>query len=164
MSEAGRSVQVNTRIVSAFDLWFPHNEHQRVLWPTTVRLSEEYFASLVRHAVPLDNRAVAALSGSALCLDIYAWLAQRLHRVPAPRPQAISWTALREQFGAGYGRLDHFRTYFREPLRAVLTVYPEASVDIGAAGLVLHHSPPPVLRRFVAGASLKPKGAGKPCG
>ena len=164
VSEAGRSVQINTRIVSAFDLWFPRDEHQRVLWPTTVRLSDEYFASLVRHAVPLDNRAVAALSGSALCLDIYAWLAQRLHRVPAGRPQTIPWAVLKEQFGVWYGRLDHFRTYFRAPLKAVLAVYPEARLDIGMAGLVLHHSPPPVLRRFVVGASLKPKGAGKPCG
>ena len=135
-----------------------------MLWPTTVRLSDEYFTSLVRHAVPLDNRAVAALSGSALCLDIYAWLAQRLHRIPAGRSQTVPWAALKEQFGPEYGRLDHFRSRFAAPLKAVLAVYPEARVDIGAAGLVLHHSPPPVLRRFLPGARLKPKSGDKPCG
>lgn len=80
--EEGRAVQVNTQFVSAFDLWFPRQADQRVLWPSTVRLSEEYFQSLGQHAVPLDHRAVAALASSSMALDIYAWLAQRLHRVP----------------------------------------------------------------------------------
>ena len=44
--EEGRAVQVHTQIVSAFDLWFPKQADQRVLWPSTVRLSEEYFQSL----------------------------------------------------------------------------------------------------------------------
>jgi hypothetical protein len=33
---------------------------------------------------------------------------------------------------------------FNEALTLALAVYPEASVDIGAEGLVLHPSPPPV--------------------
>src|ERR1700739_1123031 len=41
--EEGRAIQVNTQFVSAFDLWFPRQADQRVLWPSTVRLSEEYF-------------------------------------------------------------------------------------------------------------------------
>src|SRR4030065_2123781 len=61
-----RSVQINTQIVTAFDLWFPKNANQRVLWPSTVRLSKEYFDTLVKHAVPLDARTVSALSHSPL--------------------------------------------------------------------------------------------------
>ena len=30
--------QINAHIVSGFDLWFPKDERQRVLWPSTVRL------------------------------------------------------------------------------------------------------------------------------
>src|SRR5579859_1526190 len=75
--EEGRAVQVNTQFVSAFDLWFPKQADQRVLWPSTVRLSEEYFQSLGQHAVPLDHRAVGALASSSMALDIYVWLAQR---------------------------------------------------------------------------------------
>jgi hypothetical protein len=37
---------------------------------------------------------IAALSHSALALDIYAWLAQRLHRIPPGKPQRVSWEAL----------------------------------------------------------------------
>ena len=59
----------------------PKDADQRVLWPSTVTLSADYFASLQQHAVPLDPRAIAALAGSALALDVYVWLAQRLHRI-----------------------------------------------------------------------------------
>jgi len=72
-------------IVQAFDLWFPKNENQRILWSSMVRLSEEYFRTLCAHAVPLDERAFANLSNSAMGLDIYMWLAQRLHRVTKPQ-------------------------------------------------------------------------------
>jgi hypothetical protein len=44
-------------------------------------LSEGYFNSLIDSAVLLDNRALMALKGSALALDVYAWLAHRLHRI-----------------------------------------------------------------------------------
>src|SRR5579883_2619060 len=97
MVEDGRAVQVNTQIVSAFDLWYPTESRQRMLWTSTVRLSAEYFASLERHAVPLDRRAVGALAGSALALDVYTWLAQRLHRVPPATPQFIPWANVYDQ-------------------------------------------------------------------
>jgi len=63
--------QIDTKVVSGFDLWFPKDDRQRVLWPSTVRLSLDYFESLRAHAVPLDERAIAALSHSALAPDLY---------------------------------------------------------------------------------------------
>jgi hypothetical protein len=36
-----RALQVDTKVVSAFDLWFEKDEGQRVLWPSTLRLSLE---------------------------------------------------------------------------------------------------------------------------
>jgi hypothetical protein len=145
--EDGRAVQLDAKIIGTFDLWFPKDEHQRVLWPSTVRLSDDYFRSLTRHAVPLDHIAVAALKGSALCLDIYAWLAQRLYRVPKDRGQIITWVALKAQFGAEYGRLDNFRTNFIPALRHVLAVYPGAKVTVDEVGMRLFNSLPPVHRR-----------------
>ncbi|MCP4454162.1 MAG: plasmid encoded RepA protein, partial [Planctomycetes bacterium] len=96
-----RAMQVNSQIVDAFDLWFPKNERQRVLWPSTIHLNDRYFASLQNHAVPLDERALAALAHSSMALDSYAWLAQRLHRLPEGRPQFITWAAVKDQFGQG---------------------------------------------------------------
>jgi hypothetical protein len=147
--EEGRAVQVNTQIVSAFDLWFPKQPDQRVLWPSTVRLSEEYFQSLGRHAVPLDHRAVAALSSSSLALDTYVWLAQRLHRVAPGKPQFISWAAAYEQFGQGYGRVRDFRRCFLQTLTHVKSAYPSARISTDEQGLTLEHSPPPVAPRYI---------------
>jgi hypothetical protein len=148
--EEGRAVQVNTPFVSAFDLWFPRQHDQRVLWPSTVRLSHEYYESLGRHAVPLDHRAVAALSGSSMALDAYVWLAQRLHRVPSRRPQFVPWTALHEQFGQGFARIRDFRRRFLHTLAQVTAAYPTAQIRADEGGLMLHHSRPPVAPRIVA--------------
>ena len=153
-------------VIEHFEVWFPKDERQRVLWPSTVDLSPTYFESLLAHAVPLNERHIAALSHSAMALDIYAWLAQRLCRVPFGKGAFISWSALHGQFGQGYARLDNFRAVFRVALREVLAVYQDACItederrpprlfvqggrpvwrESAAKGLTLHHSPPPVPR------------------
>jgi hypothetical protein len=51
----GHALTVNSQIVTAFDVWFPKDDRQRVLWPSTIQLSQEYFQSLINHAVPLDE-------------------------------------------------------------------------------------------------------------
>lgn len=145
--EEGRAVQVNTQFVSAFDLWFPKQADQRVLWPSTVRLSQEYFQTLGEHAVPLDHRAVAALSSSSMALDIYVWLAQRLHRVPSGKPQFVDWNSMHEQFGQGFARIRDFRRSFLQTLHQVTAAYPSAKIAADDRGLTLSHSPPPVAQR-----------------
>lgn len=145
--EEGRAVQVNTQFVSAFDLWFPRQADQRVLWPSTVRLSAEYFQSLGQHAVPLDARAVAALASSSMALDVYVWLAQRLHRVPVAKPQFVDWQSLHEQFGQGFARIRDFRRRFLHTLHHVVAAYPTARITADGAGVTLTHSPPPVPPR-----------------
>jgi hypothetical protein len=141
---------VNTQIVSAFDLWFPKQADQRVLWPSTVRLSEEYFRSLGRHAVPLDHRAVTALASSSMALDVYVWLAQRLHRVPVGQPQFVHWAGLHEQFGQGFARIRDFRRKFLQTLHHVTAAYPAARLEYGEGGITLEHSAPPVPPRHAA--------------
>ena len=145
-----RAVQINTHIVTAFDLWFSKNPNQRVLWPSTVRLSQEYFDTLVKHAIPLDERAIAALSHSAMALDVYVWLAQRLHRINLSNPQFVTWTALYEQFGQGFSRIRKFREKFLLVLGKVQTQYPAARIEADKGGLTLRQSTPPVPKRFIA--------------
>ena len=76
--------------------------------------------------MPLDNRAIGALAHSSLELDIYTWLAQRLHRIAIGKPQFVDWNSLHEQFGQGYDRIRDFRRGFLETLRQVQVVYPMA--------------------------------------
>ena len=143
----GHALTINSQIVTAFDIWFPKDDRQRVLWPSTVRLSLEYFESLKLHAVPLAEADIAALSHNALALDIYAWLAQRLHRVPVTKPAFISWPALHSQFGWHYDRLRRFREAFKVALKQVTTVYPAARLEVNGRGITLSNSAPPVAPR-----------------
>ena len=144
------SVQVDAKVVSKFELWLNRGDSQRVLWPTTLRLSLDYYESLTRYAVPLDERAVAALAHSAMALDMYCWLAQRLHRISPSKPQFVPWTALQEQFGQHYARIRDFRRDFLFLLHQVRVAYPDAVFDADRKGMSLWQSPPPVRKRLVA--------------
>jgi Plasmid encoded RepA protein len=144
-----RALQLDTKVVSAFDLWYPKNETQRVLWPSTLRLSLDYYESLTKFAVPLDERAIAALAHSAMALDIYCWLAQRLHRIPAGQPQFVPWGAIYDQFGQGYREVRKFRRDFLKLLVQVTAAYPAARLSSDSRGMTLEASQPPVLKRFV---------------
>lgn len=149
INESDRAVQVNAQVVGAFDLWLGKAESQRVLWPSTLRLSLDYYDSLTRFAVPLDERAIAALKDSAVALDIYCWLAQRLHRIPEGKPQFVPWAGLHEQFGQGYAAVRQFRAFFLRQLAEVKEVYPEARFETDSRGMSLSHSAPPVRKRLV---------------
>ena len=147
MIQDGHAIQAQGSVVSALDLWYPAEPGQRVLWGSSIRLSEEYFASLTRHAVPLAMDAVRALSHSAMALDVYTWLAQRLHRVSPRKPVFIPWPAVHEQFGHGYKRIRAFREFFQKVAKQVLVVYPDAKIDVDGRGVTLRHSPPPIAQR-----------------
>lgn len=153
-------IQTRFDIIKTFDLWFPKDERQKVLWTSTIQLSDDYFNSLLDHAVPLDERALAALAHNALAIDIYTWLAQRLHRVE--QQDFISWQNLKEQFGGGYDRMDKFKSVFRETLKKALLQYPEAKVEeVPNKGFYLRNSPPPILKGLVTVPGLENGSKGK---
>jgi hypothetical protein len=129
-----------------------------------VKLSLDYFESLKAHAVPLDERALAALSHSAMALDVYAWLAQRLHRIEKPHRQFIPWPALKDQFGPDFNRLRKFREKFMQALRQVCAVYPAAKIDVNRNGLFLYTSPPPVVKTGMVIQLPRPQAARLPGG
>lgn len=151
-----RAMQVNTHVVGAMDLWLEKDASQRVLWPSTLRLSLDYYDSLTRYAVPLDERAIAALAHSALALDIYCWLAQRLHRIAPSAPQFVPWAALYEQFGEGYKQIRFFRRDFLKLLTKVREAYPDARFSHDQRGMVLEASAPPVAKRLFTVSALSP--------
>jgi Plasmid encoded RepA protein len=132
--------------ISRYDVWFPRSPNQRMLWPTTVTLSSEFYESLMgQNALPLDARAIRALQQSAMALDIYTWLAHRLCRIPRQKTVPISWGAIQAQFGPEYNDVYKFRQNFKDSLARVLTVYREANVEINRNGtLQLRYSPSPV--------------------
>jgi hypothetical protein len=76
-------------------------------------------------------------------LDIYCWLAQRLHRIPAGQPRFIPWTAIYDQFGQGYREVRKFRRDFLKLLVQVKGAYPAAKLSNDSRGLILEASQPP---------------------
>lgn len=145
---SNKGVQIDLKIIKAFDIWFPKDDRQRVLWTSTIQLTDDYFNSLSSHAIPLDERALAALAHNAMALDIYAWLAQRLHRIDKTRPQFITWAAIKEQFGKEYVRMCDFKKTYRKYLKLALTQYPTAKIkEQSNKGFWLHNSPSPIERK-----------------
>lgn len=133
--------------VERFDAWQAHKDtQQKALWPGVMLLSEGYFSELIANGVPLDNRALHALKGSALALDVYAWLAHRLYRIEG-RPVILHWKSLREQFAQEYQGKDadkDFKKKFLPALQAAQAVYPKAKVKQVTGGVMLLPSPPPI--------------------
>jgi len=137
-------------LIRRFDVWFPTDPRQRVLWPSEVHLSQAFFESLQNHAQPLDPRAIRALQHSARALDAYVWLANRLPRVKGKNGDRVSWAALQAQFGGVMKDPKKFRRDYLKAFRQALVVYPHARVEQVEGGLLLKPSPPPIRRKVHA--------------
>ena len=117
-------------------------DDQGSLWEDRVVLDETFYRALRDHPVPLRETAIRELRDRSMSLDLYVWLAYRLHTLTKLTP--IGWAALRDQFGAGYRQVFHFKAEFRKALAPALAAYPEARVEVEEPGIVLHPSAPPV--------------------
>ena len=162
---AGRSGLVNQNIVDAA-MFVEDGGHagsgqeQGSLFIETARLSETFFEQLKKHPVPLEEAAIRAISNNSQALDVYCWLAYRLHVLPQAR--TVSWGALYAQFGSSYKRLAHFKIRFVESLKIATAVYRDADVELVDRGLILKPSRPPVAPRLVATGPAGPGQCGLP--
>lgn len=118
---------------------------QPCMFVDTLKLSHSFFEHLQRHAVRLDEAAIRKIHNNSRALDVYCWLAFRLPYLD--KDTAISWAALRPQFGAGISLERNFRLLFADDLRLALSVYPEARAELTPAGVLLRPSPPPLPTR-----------------
>ncbi len=149
IQQGGRAGLVNQNIVdTAMFVQEPSAAGQGSLFLETARLSETFFEQLKKHPVPLEEAAIRAISNNSHALDIYCWLAYRLHVLPSPKH--VSWKALYTQFGASYKRLDHFKERFIDALKIATAVYQHADVDVDAKGVLLRPSRAPVAPRIHA--------------
>jgi hypothetical protein len=121
---------------------------QGSLFIEKAKLSEMFFEQLKKHPVPIEENAIAMIANNSMAIDVYCWLAYRLHSLSVPK--LVTWKALHAQFGRGLARLDHFRWYFTQNVNLALAVYPDAKVDVDSRGLVLNPSRPPVAPKVVS--------------
>lgn len=118
---------------------------QQPLWQDRVRLDEAFFRALRDHPVPVSEVALKAIGPRSMTIDVYIWLAYRLHALK--RDTDVSWPALYAQFGAGFKRLRAFRAQFLESLQLALAAYPEARVSLTDTGISLHPSRPAISKQ-----------------
>lgn len=136
---------VNAPMFDEFDCWADDESRgrQTTMWPSAIALSDRFYDSLVSHAVPLPMETYRKLDHSALAMDIYTWLAMRLHSLTEPRD--IPWAKLREQFSQPEAQQQAFQRNFTLALSQTLAVYPTARVKrLVGFGIRLEPSPPPI--------------------
>ncbi len=145
--EQGASAWAASRIVnSGLQLHdMSTGDDQGKLWEDRVILDQAFFDALRDHPVPLLETAIRELRDRSLSLDIYVWLAWRLHNLDRQTP--IRWAAVHQQFGAGFKEVRHFRPRFVQALEAALAAYPDARVSVDDRGVVLHPCRPPIAPR-----------------
>ena len=145
LSEQGEAV-VNGSFVREAILPSQNTSSQFSLWRETVVLDEAFYESLIRHPLPLREAAIKALSGRSMAIDLYIWLAYRLHHLK--RLTRVPWPALHRQFGAGFAQARQFRAHAREALALALAAYPEAQVRVDDESVTLMPSPAPIPERI----------------
>jgi hypothetical protein len=148
LSYAGQPETRAAEPFQRFQAWFSPDDKQGALWPAELELRPEFYDSLIESAVPLAPAAIAQLAGSALALDVYAWLAHRLRRVGA-KGAFVSWENLHHQFGQEYGARKDFKREFRKALWQAQSVYLDARLEVRPGGLWLRQSPPPIREKTV---------------
>ena len=145
LSEAGEAV-MNGGFVREAILPSRDTGSQLSLWRETVLLDEVFYDSLIRHPLPVREAPIRKMAGRSMAIDLYIWLAYRLHHLT--RPTRVPWPALYRQFGAGFAQPRQFRAHAREALALTLSAYPEARVRVDDEAITLMQSPAPVAERL----------------
>ena len=145
-------VTVNATIADRTEFWW--NERQpdeRTLWQSKIVLSENFFNEIISHPVPLDMNILAALTRSALGLDLYVWLNYRVFGLT--RPYRLTWPQLYRQFGINPANatnkriVDDFRTKCVRELKKIKIAWPGLDYATPAGVLEIRPSEPSVPSR-----------------
>lgn len=144
--QGSRTGLVNQHILDT-SMFIEEDSAQGGLFVEKAMLSQSFFDELRKHPVPVEEAAVRQIANNSLALDVYCWLAYRLHSLN--EPITVTWKALHGQFGRSVARLDHFKDHFRTVLALATSVYPDANIDEvpNGSGLILRPSRPPVTPR-----------------
>ncbi len=131
--------------------WDTKSPSQEGLWESTVTLSQDFYDEIIERPIPLDMRALAALKGSSLALDIYCWLTYRMSYLN--KPTVIPWALLAMQFGSDYASdmqgVRNFKKKFLEQLKTVYAIYDGLQVVGESQGLLLRPAKTHVRKKII---------------
>ncbi len=136
-------LNVGFKIASKTVLFWDNKPLNRtVRWESTVLLSQEFYDEIIEHPIPVDMRALLALKGSSLALDIYCWLTYRISYLK--KTAVIPWKKLQTQFGSGYPAtaqgIRDFKKRFLQELKKVYCVYSSFKAEPTTHHFLLHPS------------------------
>ena len=138
-----RSRSIKADLFHKTDIWLSTNPDERMLWPTTISFSPDFFESLKQRAMPVNVHVLRHLATSARKLDMYFWLNYRLNSISDPL--RVPWKSLAEQFGEAIGRERDFRARFALDLGDICELFPKLPVRLSDEGLLLTPAAPTVL-------------------
>ena len=138
-----RSRTVNTQPFSELDVWFPNEPDQRVLWPSTITFSRDFYETLSTHALPVNMHTIRHFAGSPRKLDILFWLGYRLNSIR--KPLNVSWSALKEQFGEGFALERQFKAKLIQDIAHIKEVFPKLPLSLDDHGIILQPASSSVL-------------------
>lgn len=135
----------NVSLVDEAHLWWDSTYDE--LEGARIEVSEAFSDTLLKHATPLDIRALKALSElrSPLAFDLYCWLTYRYWRMEESKQSVvrISWQQLYQQLGTNIQTIRHFIYQTRDALKEVKKVYPQASFNCDQDQYIMLISSPP---------------------
>ncbi len=138
----GRGAVSNVNIVDQIEYCDAGSGMRARRFVERIRLSEVFYQHLRAFPVSVDKASVMTIRSSSMAIDLYLWLSYRLHSLTSEK--AISWSALKGQFGGGVNHMRNFKPLFNENLQLALSVYRSANVSTTPIGIILKPSPPPV--------------------
>jgi hypothetical protein len=115
-----KTISVNP--IKSFEVWFPEHADQQSLWPSQVVLNQDFFESLREHALPIDIRALVAVSNSSRQMDILMWLSYRVRNMK--QKYFLRWDVLKEQFcQSPLTRMTEFKRDFRKDIQHIEEIF-----------------------------------------
>lgn len=136
---------INLQPIESFEVWFPNDPAQQMLWPSKVILSQKFYESLKDHALPVNITALSALSHSARQMDLLLWLSYRVKDLP--KDYFLSWKLLKDQFcQSPLRRMIHFQRQFKEDLEHMASIFDRPlPATLTDKGMILHPCSPDKL-------------------
>ena len=108
--------------------WLQNEPQEDALFKNYFIISQEYLETLQDKPIPVNLEVIAKLR-KPMAIDIYCWLQRRfsyLHEA-----QNITWDQLREQFGSDAAEDYKFKQSFKNALRDVTKIWPDAKITCG---------------------------------
>jgi hypothetical protein len=118
-----RAKTINLDPIKSFEVWFPGNPDQQMLWPSKVVLHDDFYKSLTEHALPVDIRALSAVSQSARQMDFLLWLSYRVRSL-GNKDYFLTWDLVKQQFcQSEQHRMIHFQRELKQDIAKIEAVF-----------------------------------------